>query len=106
MADRSKRWTGRVPRAAPAARWRRWAGGLASVRRRVVIGRSRAMLVLAGRPPGRAAAVRTSWTFAPQVRLSIAVLLPSIVREVRGSPGIVVRMTPGPTPIVSQARER
>jgi hypothetical protein len=64
------------------------------------------MLVFAGRRPGRAAAVRTSWTFAPQVRLSMTMLLPSIVREVRGSPGVVVRMTPAPTPIASRARER
>src|SRR5258705_491154 len=50
MADRAKRWTRRVPRTAPAARWRRWAAGLASVRRRAAIGRSRPPLVLAVRP--------------------------------------------------------
>ena len=98
MADRARRWARRVPRAAPAARWRRWAAGLASVRSRAVIGRSRPALVLAGRRPGRAAQPRASWTFAPQVRLSMALLLPTLVRELRSAPGVVVRMASAPSP--------
>src|SRR5258705_1069699 len=106
VADRAKRCIRRVRRIAPAARWRRWAAGLASVRRRAAIGRSRPALVLAVRPPGRVAARRASWTFAPQVRLSMAVLLSATVREIRAAPGVIVRLVPTPPPVSRVAARR
>jgi hypothetical protein len=65
-----------------------------------VIGRSRPAFVLAA----RAAAPRPSWTFAQQVRLSIAVLLPRLAREVRSAPGVIVRMASAPSPMARVPR--